>query len=292
MNRSDPARAFAPATIVLCLAATAVTADARADGPKGGITHAFLATGGETYIRDGKGKITWRYPHSTRDGWVLSEGTILLALSKSTTYPGGGVVEVGRDGKVVFEYKGTQSEVNTAQKLPGDRYLISEAGDRPRLLEVARDGKILVEVPLKAQTRDHHLDKVVREYTPKGEIAWEVKTPDMPFTAIRLPDGRTLIGCTVGNLVIEVDGAGRTVWSVSNDDLPGSPIDDACGVQRLPDGNTVITSYRAKGDAVKLLEVTPEKKLIWVHRDATTPGIHTFQVLDTNGEAIQGPPRR
>lgn len=311
MNRNGPARAFTPVAIVFCLTAIGVTTAAGSDDPKGGITHAFLATGGETYIRDGKGQITWRYPRPTRDGWVLPGGTILLALSKSTAYPGGGVVEVEREGKVLFEYKGTQSEVNTAQKIEGDRYLISEAGDRPRLLEVARDGKILVEVPLKAQTRDHHLqtrmarklpngnylvpqllDKVVREYTPKGEIAWEVKTPDMPFTAIRLPGGRTLIGCTVGNLVIEVDRDGKTVWSVSNDDLPGRPIDDACGVQRLPDGNTVITSYRAKGDAVKLLEVTPEKKLIWVHREAKTPGIHSFQVLDTNGEAIQGPPRR
>ena len=284
---------------------------ARADDPQGGITHAFLATGGQTYIRDGKGAITWRYPRSTRDGWVLPDGHILLALSKSQTYPGGGVVEVQRDGKVVFDYRGTQSEVNTAQKLDGGRYLISEAGDRPRLLEVARGGRVVAEVPLKAQTRDHHLqtrmarklpngnylvpqllDKVVREYTPGGEVAWEVKTPDMPFTAIRLPDGHTLIGCTVGNLVIEVDRDGRTVWSVTNDELPGRPINDACGVQRLPGGNTVITSYRAKDDEVKLLEVTPDKKLVWVHRDATTPGIHTFQVLDTKGQAVEGHPLR
>lgn len=201
--------------------------------------------------------------------------------------------------------------MNTAQKLDGGRFLISEAGDRPRLLEVARDGRVVAEVRLKAQTKDHHLqtrmarklpdghylvpqllDKVVREYTPEGEVVWEVKTPDMPFTAIRLPDGHTLIGCTVGNLVIEVDRDGRTVWSVGNDDLPGRPINDACGVQRLPGGNTVITSYRARGGEVKLLEVTPDKKLVWVHRDGTRPGIHHFQVLDTNGRAIEGPPLR
>ena len=38
------------------------------------VTHAFLATGGETYIRDGRGKVTWRYPHASRDGWVLPDG--------------------------------------------------------------------------------------------------------------------------------------------------------------------------------------------------------------------------
>ena len=113
-------------------------------------------------------------------------------------------------------------------------------------------------MPLQAQTKDHHLqtrmarklangnylvpqllDQVVREYTPEGKIVWEVKTPDMPFTAIRLDDGNTLIGCTLGNLVIEVDRDGKTVWQVTNDDLPGKPINDACGVQRLPNGNTV-----------------------------------------------------
>jgi hypothetical protein len=33
-----------------------------AEDPPGGITHGFLATGGQTYLRDGEGKITWRYP--------------------------------------------------------------------------------------------------------------------------------------------------------------------------------------------------------------------------------------
>jgi hypothetical protein len=303
--------ALSAAILAVLALSVGIPPTASADDPQAGITHAFLATGGETYIRDGKGAISWRYPHSTRDGWVLPDGHILLALSKSETYPGGGVVEVQRDGKVVFEYRGTQSEVNTAQKLDDGRYLISEAGDRPRLLEVARDGRVVAEVPLKAQTKDHHLqtrmarklpdghylvpqllDKVVREYTSEGQVVWEVRTPDMPFTAIRLPDGHTLIGCTVGNLVIEVDREGKTVWSVDNDDLPGKPINDACGVQRLPGGNTVITSYRAPGGEVKLLEVTPGKKLVWVHRDASKPGIHHFQILDTNGRAIEGPPLR
>ena len=90
------------------------------------------------------------------------------------------------------------------------------------------------------------LDQVVREYTPTGKVVWEVKTPHMPFTAIRLDDGNTLIGCTLGNLVIEVDTEGKEVWQVTNDDLPGKPINDACGVQRLPNGNTVITSHHAE----------------------------------------------
>jgi hypothetical protein len=274
------------------------------------ITHAFLATGGATYLRDDAGKITWTYPHSSRDGWVLPNGNVLLALTAGKKYPGGAAVEVTKEGKIVFEHKGTQAEVNTVQ-LVGERILLTEAGKNPRLLEVDRDGKIVVEVPLQAQTKDTHLqtrmarklatgnylvpqllDRVVREYTPEGKVVWEAKTPNMPFTAIRLDDGNTLIGCTLGNLVIEVDPAGKIVWQVTNDDLPGRPINDACGVQRLPNGNTVITSHHAGGGDVKLTEVTRDKKIVWQHRDATKPGIHHFQILDTDGKAIEGRPLR
>ena len=60
----------------------------RATGePKDKITHAFLATGGATYIVNGDGKIAWQYPLGSRDGWALANGNVLLALSQSKKYP-------------------------------------------------------------------------------------------------------------------------------------------------------------------------------------------------------------
>ncbi len=280
-----------------------------ADDPAPKMTHGFLACGGATYIRDHDGKTVWTAPYASRDGWVLPSGNVLLAVNRSDAFPGGGVVELQKDGKVVLSVKGSQSEVNTVQDVGGGRVLYSEAGANPRLIEADRSGKTLLEVPLKAQTNDHHLqtrmarklangnylvpqllDRVVREYTPKGEVVWEVKTPHMPFTAIRLPDGNTLIGCTLGNLVIEVDPKGEIVWQVTNDDLPGKPINDACGVQRLPNGNTVITSHHAGPDDVKLTEIRRDKTIVWQHKDPSQPSLHHFQILDTNGTATEGPP--
>lgn len=274
------------------------------------VRHALLATGGETFIADETGKTTWSYPHHSRDGWVLENGNVLLALAKSKTYPGGAAVEVDRAGKVLIEYKGTQSEVNTVQPLGGGRVLLTEAGDRPRVLEVDRAGTVVVVVPLQAQTKDHHLqtrmtrklanghylvpqllDRVVREYDPVGKVVWEVKTPQMPFTAIRLPDGNTLVGCTLGNLVIEVDRAGKEVWRLTNDDLPGKPINDACGVQRLQNGNTVVTSHHATAGQVKLTEVTRDKKVVWTYTDDRKGGIHHFQILDADGTTGKNPLR-
>ncbi|MFM8272066.1 MAG: PQQ-binding-like beta-propeller repeat protein, partial [Gemmata sp.] len=215
----------------------------------------------------------------------------------------GAVVEVDRDNKTVFEFKGGQAEVNTVQPLGDGRVLLTEAGNKPRILEVDRSGTVLADVPITAQTKDHHLqtrmtrklangnylvpqllDRVVREYDPKGKVVWEAKAPHMPFTAIRLPDGNTLIGCTLGNLVIEVDKDGKEVWRVTNEDLTNKPINDACGVQRLDNGNTVITSHHATANQVKLLEVTRDKKVVWTYTDDRRAGIHHFQILDEKGK--------
>lgn len=305
-RRSIPMAALIGAGLLIVLPGPAPGED-----PPGSIAHGLLATGARTYILDGSGREIWSYPHASRDGWAMPDGHVVLALSKGKDHPGGAVVVVGRGGEVVFAFEGTQSEVNTAQPLENGRILLTEAGDRPRLLEVDRRGRIAVEVPLQAQTKDHHLqtrmarklangnylvpqllDKVVREYAPDGRIAWEAKTPDMPFTAIRLDDGNTLVGCTLGDRVVELDPKGQVAWQVSNDDLPGRPIADACGVQRLPGGNTVIASYRATGDAVKLTEVTRSKAIVWTHRDPARPGIHHFQILDARGRALEGRPLR
>ena len=280
------------------------------------ITHSFFIAGGETAILSNDGKPLWSYPAGTRDGFVLPNGNLLLALSKNKDYPGGAVVEVTRENKIVFEFKGTQSEVNTAQLLPNGNIMLTEAGAKPRLLEVTRDGKIAVEVPLQCQNANAHmesrmarklangnylvpqlLDKVVREYTPEGKIVWEFKSPvepkdSWPFTAIRLPDGNTLVTLTHGNTVVEVDASAKIVWQLTNADLPAPLLKDPCGAQRLPNGNTVIASYGAGDQKVKLLEVTRDKKVVWTFEREKKGGIHEFQILDTNGVPLDGAPMK
>jgi outer membrane protein assembly factor BamB len=276
-----------------------------------GTTHSYASFGGNTEIVSDKGEVLWKYPTGTRDGWVLPNGNLLLTLSKGGAYPGGGVVEVTRDHKIVFEYKGTQAEVNTSQALPNGNIMLTEAGPNPRLLEVDRTGKVVVEFPLQCQTANAHmesrmarklpngnylvpqlLDRVVREYTPKGEVVWEFKTPDAPkdcwpFTAIRIPNGNTVVTLTHGNKVVEIDPSGKIVWECSNADLPDT-FKDPCGAQWLPNGNIVVTSYAAKGDAIKLFEISRDKKIVWSRQDGKPGGIHEFQILDTNGKPIEG----
>lgn len=258
--------------------------------------------------------VLWSYPHASRDGWVLGNGNVLLALGGSKKYPGGAVVEITRDGEMVFEYAGTQKEIQAVQPLASGRILCVEGGAKPRILELNRHtGKAAVEVPLQCQmgkvhmqTRmarklpngnylaPHLLDFAVKEYDPSGKVVKVFSTDDQgrdkkswPFTAIRLENGNTLVGCTYAARVIEFDPDGKIVWQIDNSDLPEPLIKDACGIQRLPNGNTVICSYAARGaNEVKLLEVTRDKKVVWTHKTGNTHGVHHLQIISTNGKAL------
>ena len=285
-------------------------------GGKEAITHSFLGAGkaNRVVIVGEDGKVQWRFDMPASDGWVLSSGNVLLALYGTKDFPNGGVVEVDRKTKkIVWSYKGQQKEISTVQSLGSGKYLVAELGSQPRAIVINRKGEILKSTPLACQKNNFHmqtrmlralpngnyiaphlLDFAVKEYNPDtGKVLRTFPTDDRgrakrdwPFTGIRLANGNTLIGCTNGNRIIEVDAKGKIIWSVDNKDIGENLFDDACGVQRLPNGNTVITSYHAKGDAVKLFEVTREKKVVWRY-NGQKAGFHHFQILTTNGKPIK-----
>jgi outer membrane protein assembly factor BamB len=283
---------------------------------KAAITHSFLGVGkaNRVVIVGEDGKVQWRFDMPASDGWVLANGNVLLALYGTKDFPNGGVVEVERESKkIVWSYKGQQKEISTVQPLGDGKYLVAELGPEPRAIIINRKGEILKSTALACQKKNFHmqtrmlrllpngnyiaphlLDFAVMEYEPDtGKVVRSFPTDDRgrakrdwPFTAIRLGNGNTLIGCTNGNRIIEVDAKGKIVWSVDNEDIGEKLFDDACGVQRLPNGNTVITSYHAKGNAVKLFEVTRDKKVVWRY-NGLGAGFHHFQILTTNGQPLK-----
>lgn len=304
------------AVIAILLVCSMANADAQE------ITHSFLACGQKTYIMEADGEPSWTYPAATRDGYVLEDGTIILTLSKSRRYPGGAVVRISPDGKEHLIWKGTQSEVNSAHPTADGTFVVTEAGNNPRLLEVTATGEVLLEFPLACQKQNHHmqtrmarklsdgtfltphlLNFAVFHYARDGKVLGKLDTTvpndtehrihTWPFTAIRHGDGHTLVCCTHGNRVVDFDADGKIVWTLTNDDLPGNWLQDPCGGQVLPNGNIVITSYaagRADPHAPKLFEVTPEKGVVWKYTDGQKVGIHHFQVITTNGQKLTGPP--
>jgi hypothetical protein len=210
-----------------CLLATQPAGLIRADEP---VSHSFLGVGraNQAVIIGEDGQRQWHYPAPASDGWVLSNGNVLLALYPTADFPGGGVVEVSRENNaLVFQYQGRQAEISTAVKRADGTYLIAELGHEPRAIVVDAAGTIQKETPLQCQKENPHmqtrmlrelssgnylaphlLDFAVKEYDPDtGEVLSVLHTDDRgrdrrdwPFTAIRLPNGGTLIGCTNGVL--------------------------------------------------------------------------------------------
>lgn len=277
------------------------------------VAHSFFIAGPSfTGIIDEDGKEVWDAGRpGARDGFVLPNGNVLIAW-------GNEVKEFTREKKVVFQYAKSpdNQEIGTVERLPGGNTLITELGAKPRLMEVNPEGKVVVDVPLLPETTNGHMQTrmarklpngnylvphllafQVKEYSPKGEVIRSFATdlPELggraaenwPFTAIRLENGNTLVTLTHGNQVVELNAEGKVVWKITNDDLEGKPLADPCGAQKLPNGNVIIASYGTKG-RVKILEVSPEKKLVWTYTGKHNA--HEIQVLTTNGKPIEGLP--
>jgi hypothetical protein len=95
-----------------------------------------------------------------------------------------------------------------------------------------------------------------------------------------------------GPRVFEVDPNDRTVWQVQADELPGVSLKFMAGLQRLPNGNTVMANWLGHdqfGKAPHLIEVTPDRRVVWTFSDhQTMRTISSVQLLDVPGDVTQG----
>ena len=275
-----------------------------------GTGHSFACadySGNKVFIVSAEGKVEWEYPAKTCDDiWVLPNGNILFNT-------GDGVTEVTRDKKVVFRYD-SKSEVYACQRLPNGNTFIGEC-NFGRLLEVDPAGKIVSELRVLPEGEDgghafmrnarklpngNYLvaftgGEVVREYDPSGKVVFEVPAPSGPHSVVRLPNGNTLIACgdlKKAPMVFEVDKDGKTVWQTTQDELPGISLKFMTGLHRLPNGNTVMTNWVGHGEFGKapgIIEVTPDKKVVWTFQDdKTMKTVSSVQILDVPGDPLKG----
>ena len=107
-----------------------------------------------------------------------------------------------------------------------------------------------------------------------------------PWAAIRLKNGNTLITDEHDVLTREVNPKGETVWEFDDTDLPEAyrfnQAPQSC--TRLANGNTIFCSRGGAGKGPQLVEVTPEKNVVWVLQDWQDLGDATaVQILDDPG---------
>ncbi len=250
------------------------------------------------------GKLIWEYGVSAPfDVWVLPDGNILTAVLNGPE--GSGVIIVSPKKEILFSFH-TLDEVFGCQPLPNGNILIGELG-HCRLIEVNRKGEIIFSLQCHSSVGGHDTmraprqlsngnylvphkgEQVVREYRRDGNILMEIPAPGPVFVAIRLPNGNTLFSSE--EMVVEVNTVGKKVWFLSPEDVPDMGIKLLTGLQRLPNGNTVVCNWlghNQEGKGVPLFEVSPDKKVIWSFNDnVIIRNLGNFQLLDVPGDPLR-----
>lgn len=242
--------------------------------------HRLIVQGnGRLAIVKADGQVEWEMPWGgIHDVHVLKNGHIMVQQGSAK------VAEIDPQTKqVVWSYdsskqngnEGKKVEVHAFQPLDDGRVMIAESGPG-RIIEVDRGGKLLKEIKLKVDHPHPHTDTrlvrklstgnylvchegdgVVREYDREGQVAWEYEVPLFG----RQPKG----------------GHGPEAFG-----------NKCFAAVRLPTGNTLM----ATGNGHSVLEVTPDKRIVWKIEQHDLPGITlawvtTLEVLP-NGNYIIG----
>jgi hypothetical protein len=265
-------------------------------------------------VRDGK--VTWSYSISEKDNYfvdstMLSTGNIIFARKH-------GVTEITKDKKIVWNYDAPEgTEIHSAQPIGRDKVLFMQCGDPARLILMnKKTNRAEVDLPLQTRRPENvhgqfrhvrmtnketflvpHMDmgKVV-EYDKYGNELWSVEAKSC-WAAVRLKNGNTLISGNQHGYVREVNPRGENVWEINKNDLPGITLYTVQEVNRLANGNTVICNWVGsvkKEDwptVVQIIEVTPDKKVVWALREWTNPDLgpaSSIQLLDEPGVPEKG----
>jgi hypothetical protein len=272
----------------------------------------YVGEGYNTIFLVNHGKVVWTYS-TGRDGeiddvWMLSNGHVLFARQYH-------VEEVTPQKEVVWHYDPPAgTEVHSCQPIGLDKVLLVQNGLPPKAILINKmTGKVEMEHPLPAESltdqRTVHtqfrrirmtaqgtyiapflrMNKVV-EYDKDFNPIWSCDIPT-PWSAVRLHNGNTLIDDERDRLVREVNSKCETVWEFKQSDLPpGIVFHNIQTADRLANGDTVIFSSTGGAKAedrpniIQAVEVSPDKKVVWVLQDWKDLGpATTAQFLDEPG---------
>lgn len=238
-----------------------------------------LQGNGKLAIVDREGRIEWQMPWGgIHDLHVLPSGNLMVQQGAAK------VAEIDvKKKEVVWSYdsaksngnEGKRIEVHAFQPLADGKVMIAESGVQ-RIIEIDRAGKLLSEIKLKVERPNAHTDtRLVR----------------------KLDSGNYLVCHEGDGFVREYDATGKIVWEydvpmfgreAKGGHGPDSFGDKCFAAVRLANGNTLI----ATGNGHSVLEVSPEKEIVWKVEQRDLPGIllawvTTLEVLK-NGNYLIG----
>jgi len=316
---------FATALTILCLLARCSGFTTPVPAANQPVSHRLIAQGKDHIaIVSAKGEVEWEVPcaFTSHDIAALPNGHYLLHTGPAS------IVEMTPDKKVVWQYVSQPKEgysgpveIHAFQRLKNGLTMIAESGNQ-RIIEVDPSGRIARQIPLTVDHPNSHRDTrlarklenghylvchegdgVVREYDETGKVVWsyalDLNGREEPpghdghgtnvFGAIRLRNGDTLIAGGNNNRVLEVTPAGKIVWSVDYNELPGIRLYWVTTLEMLPNGHLVIGNTHAGPDNPQLIEITRDKKVVWTFKNFESFGndMAAAEVLDAKGTVIR-----
>jgi hypothetical protein len=205
------------------------------------------------------GSLEWEMKiGAIHDASVLPNGNILFQQGWTK------IIEVTPDKKTVWEYdaarsngnEGKRVEVHAFQRLDDGLTMIAESGVG-RIIEVDKAGGMRREVKLKVNNPNPHSDtRLVR----------------------KIANGNYLVAHESDGFVREYDATGKIVWEYEvplfgkarkSGHGPEAFGNYVFSASRLANGNTLIGT----GNGHSVLEVTPQKEIIWKVEQNDLPGI-------------------
>lgn len=112
---------------------------------------------------------------------------------------------------------------------------------------------------------------------------WSVPVKQ-PWAAIRLKNGNTLISEEADQSVIEYRPDKSVAWRLTQEDLGEYALIGTQSCVRLDNGNTILCARGDNGRSAQLVEVTPDRKVVWAVKDWKNLGPATaVQILQDGG---------
>jgi len=292
---------------------------------KGLAQHPFVYTGewdhrgnrDQTIFVVRGGTVAWTYSIPIKANGTLQE------LGDATMISNGNIVfcrkvgasEITPDKKIIWNMEAPKgTEIHSVQPIGLDHVLVTENGSPAKLLfinTVTGTTEKVMTFPVLNPTANPHIqfrrvhetkegtylaahlrDNKVVEYDANFKEIWSYATKQ-PWWATRLKNGNTLM--TEGpHTVLEVNKEGKIVWQFSQQDAPEYRFFIFQEASRLANGDTVICNwcpYNLKDPklwpgSVQVLEVTPEKKVVWALSQWKNPDLgpaSSIQLLDEPG---------
>ncbi|GAB3790491.1 hypothetical protein GCM10028818_60720 [Spirosoma horti] len=240
------------------------------------------------------GKLAWHYDTENDweddEIWLLSNGNILHAHMKY-------IEEITPMKEIVWRFdapKGT--EIHTCQPIGVDKVLFLQNQSDVAMVKLYNKvtGKYEIEKELKELGKGPHgqcrrfrmtskgtylagtlASHTFYEYDKQFNLIW-THDPGSMWGGVPLKNGNYLFQRENAMTSVEINRSGKVVWQASIADIQDqlSKLAPAAGkitatqtCERLSNGNTVVFTRSCDANLPQAIEITPDKKVVWILQD-------------------------